>query len=160
MADIHALRLLLAESLNAGRGLPRRVLLTASRTWTDEAVIGESLMVVEEAARFASWPLTLVHGAAGKGGDRIGRDWVMGRRAAGGRWLLEPYPADWRAHRRAAGVLRNTVMVEKGADVCLAFIAPCPDPACKRPRPHGSHGAVDCSDKAESAGIPTWRCWA
>ena len=57
-------------------------------------------------------------------------------------WEVEQFPADWDTYGRAAGPIRNAVMVEKGADVCLAFPMT------------GSRGAIDCMRRAKVAGIP------
>jgi SLOG family YspA-like protein len=109
-----------------------RILITGSRTWTDNTVIRDAL------APYRSPGAVLVHGGA-RGADRIAA-------AIWRRWglLVEAHPADW-SIERAAGVIRNRRMVALGADVCLAFI-----------REH-SRGATHCADTAENAGIPTRR---
>jgi hypothetical protein len=69
-------------------------------------------------------------------------------------WLVEAHAADWHTHGKAAGFIRNDAMVNRGADACGAWIAACADRKCRRPRPHGSHGASQCAGLAEKAGIP------
>lgn len=112
-----------------------RILITGSRTWTAIALLRTTL---------AQWRQTypdavLVHGAC-RGADQI----------AAGIWSgwglpVEPHPADWDTHGRAAGLVRNQHMVNLGADVCLAFI-----------RNH-SRGAEHTAALADAAGIPTHR---
>lgn len=53
----------------------------------------------------------------------------------------EERPADWAAHGRAAGPIRNTELVKLGADECAAF-------------PGQGPGTRDCMRKAAAAGIP------
>lgn len=109
-----------------------RILITGSRTWTDNTRIRNAL---------AHWceqypDAVLVHGNA-RGADRIAA--VIWRR-----WGLptEAHPANWSQHGRAAGHLRNREMVQLGATVCIAFI-----------RNH-SPGASGCVALAHQAGIP------
>jgi hypothetical protein len=112
---------------------PRRVLVTGSRTWTDEAVIAAALR--------EHWGTgaVLVCGACPRGADaiaeRLWHDW-------GGQ--VERHPADW-ATGRAAGMERNAAMVAAGADVCLAFIR------------DNSPGATHTARLADLAGIPVRR---
>jgi hypothetical protein len=112
--------------------LGRRVLITASRTWTDASVIRGALASV--------WhpEAVLVSGNA-RGGDKLCEAcWE----AWGG--TVERHKPDWN-QGRGAGYARNAKMVWLGADVCLAFIR------------DGSRGATHTATLAEAAGIPTRR---
>ena len=111
----------------------RRVLVTGSRTWTDEAAIAAALRQHWDGAA------VLVSGACPRGADAIAeRLWT----GWGGQ--VERHPADW-ASGRDAGMRRNAAMVAAGADICLAFI-----------RDH-SPGASHTARLAEHAGIPVRR---
>ncbi len=59
---------------------------------------------------------------------------------------VEPHPADWDAHGKAAGPLRNARMVAAGADLAIAV----------HPDLTNSKGTLDCVRRALAAGIPTW----
>lgn len=112
-----------------------RVLVTGSRTWTDEHTIRAAL-----AAVWGDGTTVLVSGGCPRGADRIAEQtWTRW----GGR--IERHPADWQRHGRGAGFRRNAAMVAAGADVCLAFIH------------GGSPGATHTAGLAEAAGIPTHR---
>lgn len=106
-----------------------RVLITGSRFWTNRDVVWQAL------CDHVPIGTTLVHGGA-KGADIV----------AAGLWApygpVECHPADWAAHGRRAGFLRNQLMVSLGADLCLAFIK------------DASRGATMCAGLAEKAGIP------
>lgn len=56
------------------------------------------------------------------------------------------HPADWNAHGKAAGPIRNSEMVKAGADLAIAFHR---DLASSR-------GTRDCVKKCLKAGIPTY----
>lgn len=105
-----------------------RVLVTGGRDWDDEALVEW---------RFRRLPprSLVVHGGA-RGLDRIAD--AVARRLG---HSVERHPADWTAHGRAAGIIRNAEMVALGAGECLAF----PGPA--------SRGTWDCVDRAYAAGI-------
>lgn len=113
-----------------------RLLITASRDWTDESTI--SLEMAWYA--MGSKDVTVVHGDCPTGGDAIA-DKLAPRMS----FAVERHPADWRRWGRAAGFRRNAEMVALGADVCLAFIK------------NNSKGATMTADLAEKAGIPTFR---
>ena len=118
---------------------PIRILVTGSRTWTNRNLLGmELIQAAVELAGNTDAPITLVSGACPRGADRIAE-----MHAEGWGWTVERHPADWDAHRKAAGYIRNQQMVDLGADICLAFVR------------DGSHGATHCGQAAERAGIPT-----
>lgn len=83
----------------------------------------------------------VVHGDA-MGADTMA-DWSA-RCLKGAGWdvEVEVHPANWDALGTAAGVIRNQMMVDLGADVCLAFSH------------RNSRGTLHCSTIAEAAGIP------
>lgn len=119
----------------------KRILITGSRDWTETNIIH---LAVSEWVRDnvpKNEVSILVHGDASRGADRMGRD------LARGMWWLqeEAHPADWEVSGRAAGFIRNQLMVDLGADVCLAFIR------------NGSKGATHTAGQAEKAGIPVVR---
>ncbi|MBF6326499.1 DUF2493 domain-containing protein [Nocardia cyriacigeorgica] len=113
----------------------KRLLVTGSRDWVDRQTIRDAL--AQAWRDLQPGPIVLVHGAA-RGADSIAADiWTSGGLP------VEAHPADWDTHGRKAGVLRNQVMVDAGADLCLAF-----------PFPLGrSIGTWDCIRRAKAAGI-------
>lgn len=130
-----------------------RVLCTGSRTWTDYDAVTRALDAVEFGARAGHYSgLTVVHGAA-PGADMLADRWVRWRRSQGWAVAVERHPADWSGRGKAAGPERNLAMVKRGADVCVAFIAPCKSSRCRRPKPHDSHGTEKCAAMAERYGI-------
>ena len=70
------------------------------------------------------------------GADEAARTWAVSNGVD-----LTVHRADWSAHGRAAGPMRNQEMVDSGADLCLAFPM------------SGSRGTWDCVDRARKAGI-------
>jgi hypothetical protein len=121
-----------------------RVLVTGSRTWTDEVAIRTAIdEILRHAYAAGDRDIVIVHGCA-VGADQIADRWARHRR---GEWpvSVERHPADWAKHGRRAGYVRNSAMVAAGADVCLAFVR------------DESKGASMCADLAEEAGIRTVR---
>lgn len=127
-----------------------RILVAGSRAWTDRRVIHKALIQAigtysphlihddsEPTGPRVDWEqITLVHGGA-RGADRIAAG--IGRAL----WFqIEAHPAEWRRLGRGAGPIRNTTMVQLGADVVLAF------PIGRSP------GTRDLIAKATAAGIP------
>lgn len=123
-----------------------RILVTGSRSWTDEHVVHAELDRLHE----LHGPLTIVHGACPTGADFFASTWAIGKRDV----TVERHRADWKQLGRSAGPERNARMVDLGADVCLAFIGRCTSPRCSQPGRHDSHGATGCAELAEAAGIP------
>ena len=131
----------LAQFLNSLPGMPRRVLFSGSRTWTDEHIVFQVLLAIEEAVEVASWPMTLVHGKCPQGLDYMASQMIYSRPRP---WVEESHPARWEQFGRAAGPIRNQLMVNLGADACFGF------------RVQGSGGTSDCLARARLADIPTW----
>jgi YspA, cpYpsA-related SLOG family len=138
---------------------PFRVLITGSRHWKDRRAIYDRLNAL--LAEHGS--LIVVHGACPTGADKIADDWFIAAKRAGATVFIERKPAIWKVKGRKdplAGFTRNTVMVELGADLCLAFTLRCEIEDCFAPARygwpvvHGTHGGTDCAIKARDAGIP------
>jgi hypothetical protein len=114
--------------------MSRRILVTGSRTWTDHTAIRQALTWYRSLYGPST---TVVHGGCPQGADAI-----ADRLADELGLQVERHPADWHTYGKRAGYVRNTRMVNLGADVCLAFIR------------NGSPGASMCASYAALAGIP------
>ena len=98
-----------------------RILITGSRTWSDEEVIRRAIeTAVDDAfeadSDMAIENVVIVHGACPRGADEI-----ADHHARREDYRVERHPADWDAHGKRAGLIRNSEMAKAGADVCLAF---------------------------------------
>lgn len=117
-----------------------RLLITGSRDWSDKLTIVRELAVF---AREHGKDVTLVSGACFTGADALCESVA---KTFG--WLVETHPANWDkkadgSYNRRAGFQRNELMVNLGADACLAFIK------------DGSAGASHTAQLAEKAEIST-----
>lgn len=134
-----------------------RVLITGSRTWDNRPVIE---MPLHQIANERGWKgFVVVHGDCPMGADAIAKQWAKDHGVR-----HEPHPADWKRYGKRAGFVRNNAMVDLGADECLAYINRCVKVDCRIGKVgrkvgvlHGSHGATETADVAESWGIPTRR---
>jgi hypothetical protein len=118
---------------------PYRILVTGSRDWDDYDLVRDNLAT----AVFQKVPAVIVHGACPRGADAIASWWVRQNRIIG--VTEERHPANWQINGKRAGFIRNAHMVNRGADICLAFIR------------NGSRGASHTAALAEAAGIPVRR---
>ncbi len=130
---------LLYPRLDEARRLnyPVRLLVTGSRDWVRGDLVGGVISRLPPGS-------IVVHGGA-SGADSMA-EYVVQRfmkdepvRAL----TTEVHRANWSAGKKA-GPLRNSQMVARGADACVAF-----------PLQH-SKGTWDCARKALAAGIPTF----
>lgn len=98
-------------------------------------------------------PHTLVHGACKvkhedgspyvlRAGEKPGADRLAHFLALALGWEVEPHPALWSVHGKAAGPRRNELMAARGADGLIAF-----------PGGRGTAHMIRC---ARQAGIPVW----
>jgi hypothetical protein len=106
-----------------------RVLVTGGRDyWSPD--IYHNLACLNDERRFS----TVITGGA-RGVDEMAAHWAERRGITS-----EVYPADWKAHGRAAGPIRNARMIKEGSpDLVVAF--------------RGSRGTLDCIRQARQAGI-------
>jgi hypothetical protein len=112
-----------------------RIIVTGSRSWTDEQAVWDALD--QATAGHDPANLVIVHGDCRTGADRYAITWAAVRRVS-----HEAFFANWAQHGKAAGPIRNRAMVNAGADLVLAF-------------PLGtSRGTRDCMAAARNAGIP------
>lgn len=126
-----------------------RILVTGSRDWPSLDRVSAAL---SEAARgIPAAGVTVVQGAA------PGADTLAAQAALRLGMRVEAYPAHWKLLGKQAGHIRNQVMVDSGADLCLAFVMPCRKTNCPNYWPHDSHGTADCMARARAAGIPVRR---
>lgn len=111
-----------------------RILVTGSRAWTDQKRVYEVLeSVVEDKVNDV-----VVHGDCPTGADHFAYLWCIENNVQ-----QERHPAAWGHWGKAAGPRRNQEMVQRGADICVAF-----------PMLGQSRGTADCMAKAEEHGIP------
>lgn len=90
-----------------------RVLVCGSREWRDMAF---TTIVLAGIQRLHKPPYVLIHGDA-RGADRCA---AASARDLG--WEVEAFPADWRGHGKAAGPIRNKLMLADGhPNVVIAF---------------------------------------
>lgn len=107
-----------------------RILITGSRDFDNFELMRYVLKFFEEK------DVTLIHG------DCRGADKIAGYIGKTLDFNMEAHPADRNRYGKKAGPIRNTEMVNSGADLVLAF-------------PIGnSYGTKDCIRKAEQRDIP------
>jgi hypothetical protein len=111
----------------------RRILVTGSRGFADRLAVETTLRNTLRDPRTGD---VVVHGACPNSPDNYAAAWCAVRDIA-----QERHPADWQAHGKAAGFIRNQEMVDAGADLCLAFWD------------GESRGTLDCITRAVKAGI-------
>lgn len=127
---------------------PLRVLVTGSRDFSD---MDRVLAALRQVAREnPGCHLVVVHGDA-RGADKIAATIA----AAHPEHLTgEAHPAQWRtsdgAMDRGAGPRRNQLMVDLGADLCLAFYLAGAQ----------NKGTRDCVRRAQAAGITVREIWS
>ena len=117
-----------------------RIIVTGSRDFTDDDLVNEALSDLFE--RYIDHSeFVLVHGGA-RGADTLASLWASHLKKYGVR--EEAHHADWGLHGRAAGPIRNKAMVDKGADLVVAFYK----------AGSGNVGTKNCVAQAVLAGIP------
>lgn len=97
---------------NGGDGMSR-VLICGGRDFTDARKFG--LLMQDTNERYGPFA-EVIHGGA-RGADRLAAQWAVAERIP-----VREFPADWTAHGRAAGPIRNEQMLREGKpDLVVAF---------------------------------------
>lgn len=108
-----------------------RVLICGGRNFTDMPLLVRALDIV---AAFV--PITHVIQGGALGADCLGQMYAENRKIP-----VTTFRADWRKHGRAAGPIRNQIMLDEGKpDFVIAF--------------PGGRGTADMVERARKAGIP------
>lgn len=121
------------------------VLVTGSREWREWEPVREVLSALPMLFGVAPKAITIRDGAA-RGLDSVAHAVA---RQLGMRWDRVPVTReDWKAQGKAAGMIRNRVMIERDPvpRLCLAF----PHPTLK------SSGTRGCMELCDVARIPVW----
>lgn len=127
------------------------ILVTGSRTWTNPVPIWSRLDDLQADLGH----LTIIHGACPNGVDLIAHVWAQEQTRLHSAHVREwPFPAEWGQFGKQAGMMRNDEMARLGVDYCLAWIDACNRYDCRKPKPHGSHGASDCVERARKYKVP------
>lgn len=134
-----------------------RLIVTGSQGWTNQGFVWLQLTKALRRANDADRGLLVVQGDCQRGPDRFAKQWAMEQMRWGAAVDVEDHPADW-SRGLSGGFRRSEKMVRLGAWGILGFLADCPKPDCKRPRPHGSHGTTHCLRVAKKHGIPA-KAW-
>lgn len=109
---------------------PLRVLVCGGRDFADRRAVFGAL----EALNTERGIGCIIHGAA-RGADSLAGDWATANGV-----LAECHPADWEAHGKAAGPIRNASMLESSKpDLVVAF--------------PGGRGTADMVARARAAGV-------
>jgi predicted Rossmann-fold nucleotide-binding protein len=109
-----------------------RVLVCGGRDYDDMLAVFNELQRLRE----KHGPLTIIQGGA-TGADRLARQWCMFQK---GKAHMINEPANWQQHGRAAGPIRNQLMIdEHKPDLVVAF--------------PGGRGTADMIRRAKAAGI-------
>lgn len=113
-----------------------RVLVCGGRSYNDRDHIWNTLCDIDAERGPVN---TVIHGAA-TGADSEAMIWAQCERTNGRVIKHAPFAADWHAHGRAAGPIRNQRMIDEGKpDLVVAF--------------PGGKGTSDMTKRARDAGI-------
>ena len=87
-----------------------RVLVCGGRDYDDRERLFRVLDEALQAATLSGKTFTLVHGGA-RGADSLSHVWATDRKITDKGGVVRVYEADWETHGRAAGPIRNKLML-------------------------------------------------
>lgn len=111
-----------------------RVIVCGGRDYADRSAIWAALDRFSEKFGIAC----VIHGAA-RGVDTIAGEWAQSRGIA-----VNPFPANWRDHGKAAGPMRNRQMLEEGNPTAVIGFP-------------GGRGTENMLSQARAKGIKVYR---
>jgi hypothetical protein len=114
-----------------------RILVCGGRDYDNRERLFGVLDKALEASTLAERSFVLIHGNA-RGADKLSHEWASARQVDD----VRVYPADWNTHRKAAGPIRNRLMLTENPHVVIAF--------------PGGKGTANMINLAEKAGIPIY----
>lgn len=113
-----------------------KVLACGGRDYVNRERLFATLDKALRAANLAGKTFVLVHGGA-RGADKLSHEWAAARQVND----VRVYPADWNTHKKAAGPIRNNLMLtSESPDVIIAF--------------KGGNGTAHMMSIGRKAGIP------
>lgn len=116
-----------------------RVLVCGGKTYDNKARVFQVLDKALEAATLAEKDFVLIHGGA-KGSDWLSGVWASMQQD---RVTARVYPADWKTNGKAAGPIRNKLMLtSESPHVIIAF--------------KGGNGTAHMMKIGREAGIPVY----
>lgn len=115
-----------------------RFLICGGREFNDRVLFFSYMDEILEEIRSFGSDVVIIHGAA-RGADSLADSFASERGLR-----VERYPADWKTHGRAAGPIRNNLMLTNGKpDIIIAF--------------SGGHGTADMIQQGERSGVPVYQ---
>jgi hypothetical protein len=115
-----------------------RVLVCGGRDYDDAQLLVEVLDELLQQATAQNKRIILIHGAA-RGADSLAESWAEYHKLQ-----IKRFPANWKKHGRAAGAIRNTIMLEEGQpQLVVAF--------------PGGAGTRNMIQQAQKYGVPVKR---
>lgn len=113
-----------------------KILFCGDRNWTDAGWI----MQVMNALKSNLGPFSVIEGEA-QGADTIAKECAESLDL-----MVLPFPADWKTHHKAAGPIRNALMLKQEPAAVIAFHL----------NLEQSKGTRDMVNRATKAGVPVW----
>lgn len=110
-----------------------RVLVCGGRDYNDQAMLFGMLDMEAE----TNGIISIIQGDCPTGADHLARMWAISRNCH-----FDSFPANWKAHGKAAGPIRNQQMIDEGKPTKV-FTFP------------GARGTADMVRRAKKAGLPT-----
>jgi len=109
-----------------------RVLVCGGRDYDDQAMLFGVLDMLAEQGPINA----IIQGDCPTGADKLARMWAISRNEH-----YDRFPADWNAHGRAAGPIRNQRMLDEGRPTEVVSFP-------------GGRGTADMVRRAKAAGLP------